>query len=70
VLGVGEERVRKLVLLLELGVRLDRVRTDAEYDCVDSLEPREGVAKAARLDRSAGGIVLRIEEQHHRPATE
>jgi hypothetical protein len=70
VLGVGEEGVRQLVFLLELGVGLDRVRTDAEYYCVDSLEPREGVAKAARLDRSARGVVLRVEEEHDLPAAQ
>jgi hypothetical protein len=67
-LGIGQERVRELVLLLELSVGLDRVRADSEYYCVDSLEPREGVAKAARLDRSARGVVLWVEEQHDRSA--
>jgi hypothetical protein len=37
---------------------------------IESLEPREGVAKLARLDRSARGIRLRVEEQHDPPASE
>jgi hypothetical protein len=37
---------------------------------IESLEPREGVAKLARLDRSARGIGLRIEEEDDVPAPE
>jgi hypothetical protein len=70
VLGIGEQRVRKLVLSLELGVRVDRVGADAKDYGVDSLEPREGVAKAARLDRSARGVVLGIEEEDNRTAAQ
>jgi hypothetical protein len=61
---VGEQAIRELVLLDELAMRFRRIRADAEYDCVESLEPREGVSERARLDGSAGGVVLGIEEQH------
>jgi hypothetical protein len=63
VIGVGDERVGKPVLLLELCVLLDRVRADANDRRADSLEPREGVLKAGRLERSTRGVVARIEEQ-------
>ena len=60
---VDEQRVRELVFLLELAVFFRRIPADAEDDCIDSLEPREGVSKRARLDGSARGVVFRIEEQ-------
>jgi hypothetical protein len=63
VIFVGDERERQVVLLLELGVRLRRVGADAEYDRVESLEPREGVPEGTRFDRSARGVVFRIEEE-------
>jgi len=63
VVGVGDERIREPVLRLELRVLLRRIRADPDDDCVDSLEPREGVLEAARLDGSARGVVLRIEEE-------
>jgi hypothetical protein len=47
---------------------LRRIRADTDDDRVDSLEPREGVLEAARLDGSARGAILRIEEEHHDPA--
>ena len=38
---VGEQRERQLIFLLELAMRLGRVRTDPEDHGVESLEPRE-----------------------------
>jgi hypothetical protein len=64
VVDVGNQRIRKLMFLLEFFVRLGRIGADAKDDRVESLEPREGVSKRARLDGSAGGVVLRIEEEH------
>ena len=64
VVGVGEERERQVILLLELRLCRDRIRAHAENDRIESLEPREGVAKLARLQRSAGGIIFRVEVEH------
>ena len=64
VVGVGEQRERELELLLELRLRRDGVGADAEDHCIESLEPREGVAKLARLDGSPRGVGLGIEVQH------
>jgi hypothetical protein len=61
---IGEEREGEVVLLLELRLLLDRVRGVAEYDCIQSLEPRESVAERARFDRSTRGVRFRIEVEH------
>src|SRR5688572_12347569 len=67
---VGEERHWQPVFRPELLVRLRAVRAYAEHRCIESLEPREGVSKRARLDGSARGIVLGIEEQNDPSAAE
>jgi hypothetical protein len=61
---IGEEREGEIVLLLELRLLLDRVRGVAEYDCIQSLEPRESVAERARFDGSTRGVGFRIEVEH------
>src|SRR5579862_1589618 len=62
---IGQQRIEQLVFGLELPVRGRRIRTGAKDHRIDSLEPREGVSKRARLDGSPGGVVFGIEEQHH-----
>ncbi len=54
------------MLIGKLAVGLNAVRADSDYG--DSLEPREGVAETARLSRSAGSIVFRIEKDDSRRA--
>jgi len=61
---VGNEREGEVVFLLELLMLLHGVRADPNHRCFDSLEPREGVAKLARLEGSARGVVFGIEVQH------
>jgi hypothetical protein len=62
---VREERERQIELGLELRLGRDRIGADTENDCIESLEPREGVAKLARLDRSPRGIGLGVEIENH-----
>ena len=64
VVRVGHEGVGQAVLHLELRVLLGRVRAYTDDHRIDSLEPREGVLEAARLDGSARGVVLGIEKQY------
>jgi hypothetical protein len=45
-------------------VRLRRVWTHSEDFRIHFPEPGKGVAKRARLTRSAGGVVFRIEEKN------
>ena len=66
--NVGQERVGQFVLPFELGLLLNGVGAATQDLRIESLEPREGVAKLARLTRSTRGIGLRVEEEHH-PAT-
>src|SRR5450759_392711 len=61
VVEVRQKRERKVVLLPELLVALDRVGGNAEDDGLPALEAREEVAELARLLRAAGGVVLWIE---------
>ena len=70
VIGVGEQRIGQLILLLEIAVFPRRIGADAENDRVESLEPRERVANGARFSGSAGSVVLRVEVQNHRAAFE
>src|SRR5687767_3913499 len=65
VVFIDEQGHRKPILRLELVVRLGAVAAHAEDFRIESLEPRECVSERARLDGSARGVVLRIEEQHH-----
>jgi hypothetical protein len=70
VIGVGDEREWEIVSLLELLMRFHGVGADTDDFCIDSLEPREGVAELARLEGSARGGVLRIEVQYDGLAAE
>lgn len=61
---VGKEPIRETVLLLEFAVRLEAVGTHPNHHRIDFPEPGKGVAKIARLLRSAGRVVFGIEEEH------
>ena len=65
-LGVGQERERELVLLLELHVRGDGVRADAEDDGAALAELAERVADPAGLGGAARSVVLRVEVEDDR----
>ena len=58
------------IFLGELLVRLDAVAADAQHRNATLLQRVPVVAEAARLGGAAGGIVLRIEIQHHVMSTE
>jgi hypothetical protein len=64
VIFVGEQRERQIVLLLEVGLLLDRVRTVAKDYCIESLEPRNSVAERARFLGSTRRVGFRIEVEH------
>jgi hypothetical protein len=68
VVRIGQKRERQVELLLELGLRRDGVGADSQDYRIESLEPREGVAKLARLDGSPRGVGLGIEVEDDRPA--
>jgi hypothetical protein len=68
VVGVGEEREREVVLLLELHVTLLVVGRDAEDDRARALEVRICVPNPAGLRRTARRVVLGIEVEDDRPA--
>ena len=65
---VGQERVRQLVLVLELLLGGRRVGGDAEYGDSGSGKLAVCVAEPARFYGSAGRVGLGKEEQHHRLA--
>jgi len=67
---VGEERERELVLRLELSVGGDIVRADAENFRIAFPEDVVCVAELTGLGRAARRVVLRIEVQNDRAATE
>src|SRR5687768_14808601 len=69
-LGIDEQPVRKRVFLPELPVGFRAIRTHPENLCVHFPEPGKGVAKIARLTRSAGGVVPGIEKKNHVPSGE
>ncbi len=62
-LHVAEERERKVELLREAGVLLDRVEGGPQDLGVLLLEFRVEVAEPATLGRSTGGVGLRIEPE-------
>ncbi len=57
---VAQQIVRKLKLLLELLVRLDRVETDADDDGVAVVEILDSITEPLAFDRSPGCIGFRI----------
>ncbi len=62
---IDKKIVRQRVLLPELPVGSGAVGIDAEHCCVEFPEPGKGVAKIARLTRSARGVVFGIEKENH-----
>jgi hypothetical protein len=67
---VDKQVVRQRVFLTELLVRFCAVRAYAKNDCIELPEPGKGVAKVARLTRSARGVVFGIEKEDDLPAAE
>src|SRR4051812_24661433 len=67
-LGIREQPDGKRSLLDELLVARGRVRAAPEHRRLESFEGREPRGEVTSLRRAAGGIVLRIEIEHH-PAT-
>src|SRR5207244_4844204 len=61
---------RELVLRLELFVGGDIVRADAEYFRVPVAKHVVGIAELAGLGGAAGRVVLRIEVENDRSATQ
>ena len=64
-LAVSHQSEWQLVFLFEFLMRLDRVGAYTNDGCIESLEPREGVAKLARLDGSPARVVLWIEVEEN-----
>ena len=64
VVGVGKQRERQLVLLLELDMRAFVVGTDAEHDGARALELAPGVADPAGLGRATRRVVPRVEVEN------
>ena len=58
---VGEERERQLELLAERPLAAGALRGDAPDVGAALVDGRVRVAELARLDRAAGGVVLRVE---------
>jgi len=63
-IGIAEQGEGKLVLIGELGVLLDVVEADTEDLDIILFEVGNLIAEPATLDRSAGGIGLRIEPEN------
>ena len=55
---------------LELLVRLHGIGTYTDDGRIEPLEPREGVAELARLERSPAGLILRVEVQDDSPPSQ
>jgi hypothetical protein len=68
--GVGQQRERKVELLLELFLRFWRVRGNPKQHGAGFLNLFIYVAEPASLDSSAGGVGARIKVQHNRLATQ
>jgi hypothetical protein len=66
--GVGDERERKLVLGLEVLVRLDRVARNTDHDGAGGQEVGVQVAEVLAFGGAARRVVLGIEIQDHRAA--
>src|SRR5216683_1747920 len=63
--GVGEEVVGQVILILELLLVFDGVAGDAEDDDAFFLEFFKGVAEAAGLDGAAGSVGAGVEEEDY-----
>jgi hypothetical protein len=62
---VREERVREIILPLELLMRLDGVGAHPQQHDLEVLETSIFLAEPASLDRSTGGVVFGIKEKDH-----
>ena len=67
---VRDEREWQFMLCLELLVRLHGIGTYTDDGRIEPLEPREGVAELARLERSPAGLILRVEIQDDSPPSQ
>jgi hypothetical protein len=67
---VGQQRIRKVIIFLELTLGFGCVAGDAEHDGSGFLQLLEGIAKAAGLNGAAGRIGFRIEEKDNGLARE
>ena len=65
-LGVGEQRIGKIVFVFELLLLGWSVSGNAKYGKAGLLELCVCVAEPARLDRSTGSVRFRIEEEDER----
>src|SRR5262249_40830338 len=65
VILIYQQRERQIELGFELLVRLDAIRADAQHHRVLLLDRQIVIPKAACLRGTSGGIILRIEVQHH-----
>ena len=61
---VRGERQREPVLALEIGVAAHAVGRDANHRRAGLGEARREAVEIERLGGAAGGVVLRVEEQH------
>src|SRR5690606_5979070 len=69
-LAIGGERNRKAVLGGEFGVLGRRILADPEDGSAGLLELGKQIRKVLALDRAAGRVVLRVEEQYLLAAAE
>ncbi len=67
-LAIGEQGVRQVVFLFKLFLGLGRIGRDTQDPRSGLLDFFECVAEPARFNGSAGGICLRIEEEHDHSA--
>ncbi len=63
--GVAEQIVGEVELLLKGLVRLGRIETDAEDDCIPALELLDSITESVAFNRSARGVGFRIPPQHN-----
>lgn len=68
--GIGEQGVGQVVLVLKLLLFVRAVGGDAKYDSASFLNLLVCVAEPARFFGSTGSVGLGIEEQDHRFAAE
>jgi hypothetical protein len=70
VIGIAEQWEGKLVLIGELGIPFNVVEADTQDLDIILIEIGDLIAEPATLDRSAGGIGLRIEPQNNLAAAQ
>src|SRR5260370_13651807 len=64
-LGVGSEEEGQVVLLLELVVRCNRIFRYPDHHRIGPAVIRQRIAESAGLGGAAGGVILRVEIEHH-----